>query len=721
MRRTSNRKNQDLPLFWISCMSLFFEILMIRWLSAEVRIFSYFHNLVLLFCFLGIGLGCLLTKKEAKLAHSFAIIGIFVLLIRLSPYMGIFSIKNISSLLSLGTNFLIWHRPVSDRLDLTVLAFLGGTMSLLCCMALLMMMFVPFGQFLGRLFNEHDRPLRAYGVNILGSITGVWFFAVLSWFSTPPAIWFAVGGFGCLPFLLGRRRLQQVLLAGCLLIASVLGLVEMRTSELNVWSPYQKLTVRPLNLSIKGRTIRYGYSVLVNSTGYMLMTNYTPQFMQRYPSLYPSRELLPYDHYNVPYQFTDQRDHVLIVGSGAGNDVAGALRNGAHAITAVDIDPVIIQLGRQLHPEAPYSNPRVSVVNDDARSFFKKTTDHYDLIVFGLLDSHTLSSSYSNVRLDNYVYTLESFREARRLLKPTGVLVVIFEVTDDFIGARLQKILTTVFGQRPIGFEVRSGFRGWGGYGFVAGDRAAIERKLSTDARLKELVERPHGVFDAWSASGVGPTTDDWPYLYLARHGIPILYFVVFGLLILFSIIGVKQVVGQRHSMQWHFFFLGAGFLLLEVQNISKSALLFGTTWMVNTVVISAVLIMVLLANAVVITWPVRALRTYYFALLLTLGVNFLIPFDLFSQMPVLVKGFAAAMVMSLPIFFAGVIFSTSFARATNRSGAFASNLIGATVGGMAECLSFVTGIKSLLFVAAVFYILAWSAEGQHVGAARRS
>jgi spermidine synthase len=139
--------------------------------------------------------------------------------------------------------------------------------------------------------------------------------------------------------------------------------------------------------------------------------------------------------------------------------VAGALRNGAGHVTAVEIDPGILELGRQLHPESPYTSPRVTIINDDARSFTRKTSKKFDLIVFGLLDSHTLSSSYSNVRLDNYVYTLESFEQAKRLLNPGGMFIVKFEVADDFIGFRLMKMLTRVFEHPPVCLEVRT-FRG---------------------------------------------------------------------------------------------------------------------------------------------------------------------------------------------------------------------------------------------------------------------
>jgi hypothetical protein len=67
-----------------------------------------------------------------------------------------------------------------------------------------------------------------------------------------------------------------------------------------------------------------------------------------------------------------------------GNDVAAARRHGASQVDAVEIDPEVIGLGRALHPEHPYSSPRVRVINDDARSFFAPADGQYDMIVFGL-------------------------------------------------------------------------------------------------------------------------------------------------------------------------------------------------------------------------------------------------------------------------------------------------------------------------------------------------
>src|SRR5260370_28374816 len=107
-----------------------------------------------------------------------------------------------------------------------------------------------------------------------------------------------------------------------------------------------------------------------------------------------------------------------------GNDVAAALRNGADRVVAVEIDPLILALGRRLHFEKPYGSPRVRAGLDDARSYLQNGHERFDLIVFSLLDSHTTSSHFSNIRIDNYVYTIAALAAARPLLAPDGALIV---------------------------------------------------------------------------------------------------------------------------------------------------------------------------------------------------------------------------------------------------------------------------------------------------------
>jgi hypothetical protein len=189
---------------------------------------------------------------------------------------------------------------------------------MLFVVALLTVFFIPFGQMLGKLFNEHPRPLRGYGVNLAGGLAGIWLFNALSLVSLPPSVWFAVGGLGCLPLVRGRR--WHVVLAGLLLVLSVMMLHDSRTVERwTVWSPYQKLTVLPESSWLGQRWAQHGYEIHANSMPYMQITDYSPEFVSQFPEAFPSDEV-PYDHYNIPYRFAGSLENVLIVGAGAGND-----------------------------------------------------------------------------------------------------------------------------------------------------------------------------------------------------------------------------------------------------------------------------------------------------------------------------------------------------------------------------------------------------------------
>jgi hypothetical protein len=238
----------------------------------------------------------------------------------------------------------------------------------------------------------------------------------------------------------------------------------------------------------------------------------------------------------------------------------------------------------------------------------------------------------------------------------------------------------------------------------VAGDWERLAGHLDGQPKLRELVEGSRPMFERWAASEIEVATDDWPYLYLHGRSVPPLYVLIFALLVGLTWAGVRSTVDLRQRMQWPFFFLGAAFLLLEVSNISKSALLFGATWTVNTLAISAVLIMILCSNWVAMRRPSAALRPYYVGLFVSLALNFVVPLDVFAALPAVPKAVLASAFLALPIFFAGLVFSTRFGRTSDTAGALASNLLGAVVGGIAECLSFVVGIHGLLVVAALLY-----------------
>ena len=119
-----------------------------------------------------------------------------------------------------------------------------------------------------------------------------------------------------------------------------------------------------------------------------------------------SKTSVPWNAYNLPYHFYPHPNSVLVLGAGTGNDVAAALRNGANRVVAVEIDPLILRLGKKLHFEQPYSSDRVIPVLNDARSFLQNDSEQFDLIMFSLLDSHTTSSHFTNIRIHKTTSTL---------------------------------------------------------------------------------------------------------------------------------------------------------------------------------------------------------------------------------------------------------------------------------------------------------------------------
>jgi hypothetical protein len=188
---------------------------------------------------------------------------------------------------------------------------------------------------------------------------------------------------------------------------------------------------------------------------------------------------------------------------------------------------------------------------------------------------------------------------------------------------------------------------------------------------------------------------------------------VISTVLIFLCVMLLRDMGTPIRSVRWHFFFLGAGFLLLEAQIISKMALLFGTTWLVNSIVISGLLILILLSNTLV-AWQSRFSTTMaYGGLFVTLAVGFLLPLKSIFFASVVARIVVSILALCLPVFFAGIIFIRSFAEIGFSADALGSNLLGAMAGGMLESASLWTGIRSLAIVAAMLYLASWIALGR--------
>jgi len=704
------RARSNAAIFGISLLGLYLELLFIRWIGTEIRIFAYLQNTVLVVCFLGLGIGLFTSRRPISLHRG--LLALTILAAVLAVPRTRLVVARTSSLLSVLGEINIWAPGGAETTTAAIVGLLVGLGLTFAMMILVLEPFIPIGRLLGRLLDEHPKPIVAYSVNVAGSLAGIWLFVGLSRLSQPPTTWFVVLALLVLPFLLARKPLDWLALVLLGVISPLVLLAQRSTGAIEtVWSPYQKLEL--VEFGPEGTPVvpTARYQVHVNNSGYQLILDLSASGAGAATAdkTVPGVTLSTYD---VPALLHPHPDEVLVVGSGTGNDVAGLLRNGARRVTAVDIDPVILSFGRRYHPEKPYDSERVETVITDARSFFARTDDRYDVISFGFLDSHT-TTSLTNARLDHYVYTLESFARVKDLLREGGILTVTFYPLRPFIVDRMALELREVFGEEPLAFSFPFDAHGSAAVLLVAGDLKSARERIASVPELQRLnvLAEADPVELAYVTP---PATDDWPYLYLDHPRIPLLFVLLAGLLALLVLYAGRTLdlpatmhprTWDRES--WHFFFLGAAFLLLEVQNISKASVVLGNTWLVNAVIITGVLSMVLIANGIVTRRPAIALAPVYGVLLATVLALYFVDLARFAFLPFAWKAGIVGALTTLPMLFSGIAFARAFAMAGRKDHALGANLLGALLGAILESMSFLLGIKALLLAVAVFYLAA--------------
>jgi SAM-dependent methyltransferase len=767
-----------LDLFLISVLLLFLELACIRWFPAHVLFMTFFTNTVLLACFLGMSIGCLAAgHKTNYLSWTPALLALALVSAYLIEGM---LLAGGSRYIDVGGQdrpqlvFFGAEHQAGDLASFRIpIELVVGYFFVVIALAL-----VGPGQELGRALNRIPNRVQAYTINILGSLAGIVCFALFSWLQLSPFWWFLPVVVGLAYFLRPRPPavrpvsewwVRLAFLGLILLTAGYQSGVQKRAGGLwapgwladlagtgsnpeeddkftkeNLWSPYYRIGYE-----------HYGRYIAVNLIGHQMMygkDHVSPEYALPY--------LLDRDVRRTLGEQPRPVEKVLIIGAGSGNDVSRALQWGAKQIDAVEIDPVIQHLGARDHPMHPYQDERVRVHLDDGRNFLRSTNEKYDLVIYALVDSLVLHSSYSNIRLESYLFTQQAFADIKRCLKPGGTFVTYNYFRQGWIVARLVKGLGEVFGAgNPLAFtfpfrkevepgesfdgftvvfagegaeRLRQAFYPEGGEreywlreaapteqtpdGFVT--PAEDVRRQWRDLSAAEQTAAPVRWWRVAPASTPQPAeplrtaSDDWPFLYLRGQFIPwlslrgmaVMAALALGLLWLFT----RNPSGKQAgwSFDGRMFFLGAGFMLVETKAVVHMALLFGSTWMVNSVVFFAVLVMILLANLFVLKVRPRRLWPYYAGLLATLALNCAVPLDWFLGLDRSLQILGSCLLVFAPILFAGVIFAVSFARTQEPNRAFGANIAGAMLGGLAENTSMLLGFQYLVLVALAFYVL---------------
>src|SRR5690349_1553067 len=216
----------------VSALSLFLELVLIRLLGAEIKVFAFLKNVVLLGAFLGLGLGFFLARRrEGWLPLLLPIVALLV------------------ASVVLGSEFSLTTSTVMPGSDQLVLLGLGGDPRLGVPLLLLLLtwfpyyaitlayfvavifVFIPLGQYTGKCMRAFP-PLQAYSLNLLGALGGTLLFAVVSFAWLPPIVWCGLVALAGLPLVVqqGLRPLNVPAAAVLVLIT----LVPARA----VWTPY---------------------------------------------------------------------------------------------------------------------------------------------------------------------------------------------------------------------------------------------------------------------------------------------------------------------------------------------------------------------------------------------------------------------------------------------------------------------------------------------------
>lgn len=683
----------------LSFTALFLELMVIRWVPSQVRLVAYYANLMLVSSFLGLGVGAMLASRSRQLFRYFApLLAVYLLFLTLPSALQALGLSEAArSFLPVAAGE--WRfQAASSKVDAYV--------SLGLLFVLNAAVFVPLGDEIGRQFHRLP-PLRAYSWDLGGSLAGTLAFGTFSLYYFSPTVGLSI--VVCVAAVLaGRALLSWTLPASALALAAVVTVADRDVW----WSPYHHLSMSengevasPPPPDVRTRMDPPLYVLHVNRDFYQLHGTVDTA---RYTERSSMRALIAAlaDQYSVPYAVATKHDSVLVLGAGGGMDVQMALMQGVRHVDAVEIDPLIPRISNEYSAAAPYDAPlrdgRVTLHIDDARAFLQKTQRSYDLVVFGFLDSQALSSYGASLRLDGYTYTVESFRKAFERVNDGGALSVSFFAGHPWMTQKLVQMITVATGVAPA----------------IYADGGKVVLVVSK-AGAPQLPQR----IGAWQRGGlqlhpVDLATDDWPYLYLDARRIPTDYAIVIGMLLAVSVVTVTLLRGNSFgASDAHFFFMGWGFLLLQTKSIGDTSLYFGATWFVTTLVIAGVLLMVLLANWVALRWNRPFTPMLYLPLFASLALLLLVPREFILGSDYALRLLWSLLVVPLPIFFAGLIFSSTFRGATNPSALFGANLLGATIGGFCEYLGMWVGNEALSYIVIAAYLASWACVTTHFGA----
>jgi hypothetical protein len=508
------------------------------------------------------------------------------------------------------------------------------------------------------------RVNRLYAADLIGAGLGCVLLVAAFWWLDGPSLVIGIGALACVGAVLfaydaGVRPSRKALSVGALLaLVLVTGFNSYRHAQGNPfirilwakeeqdtlhtydrWNAFSRITVDGQRTDV-GRPAGYGMSAempedMTVPQMSMLIDGVAGTMLTGYDGDESTTDFLRYDITNLGYYALDGSDfRSAVIGVGGGRDVLTGLEFGAEDVTGIEINGNILDLVTD--ELGDFTNltddPRVNLVNDEARSWLTRTDERFDMIQMSLIDTWAASSAGAFALTENSLYTTDSWQTFFDRLTPGGVLSVSRWYTiggaEPFETLRTAALATEVLTRNgvenprdhvliykgpeqqfasaaatilvsPDGFDRRS-------LSTIQrnADRLGFETILTpdevTDDRFAEIVAPggPGGAVDQYDED-LSPPTDDRPFFFqmasldtfLSGEGFsndlvfrPVLVLGSLALAVLvlaFIFIGgplaamgrrVKHEGGHRGMAPFYLYFacIGLGFMLIEFSQLQR-------------------------------------------------------------------------------------------------------------------------------------------------------
>lgn len=424
-----------IAIFFISAAALGLELVLVRALSI-----GHWHHLsflVISTALLGFGAGGTFVTAGSKWLTT-----------RYRKVLWCFAFG-----LALTVPLVFW---LCQKVPLDELQLIWDRRQILYLFAYYLLFFIPFfcaGVCIALAFTVcADKAYRLYFYNMTGSGLGVAAIVMLMYGNSPSVLLLVISMVAffaalILAFGLSRYRfLLTLICAGvCLLVFSPGGPLGL---EINI-SENKSLVY--YNALPSAETVAVRYSPLGRLDCVQAPAiRYFPGLSIAYQGRLPTQRLIISDADGISainhferlsdldcYDYTTSalgyhllpRPEVCIIGAGGGSDVAGALAGGARRVTAVEMNPQIIDLVRNRFDEFAsglYNRADVEIVIAEGRSFLQTSSSGklFDIISISLLDSFSASAAGVYALNESHLYTIEAVEQALRRLRPCGLLSI---------------------------------------------------------------------------------------------------------------------------------------------------------------------------------------------------------------------------------------------------------------------------------------------------------